>query len=354
MGGGLAGLVAARDLLDAKAQVTLFEAASLLGGQVRTRRDAGFVVEDGAEGWVSADTEVPQLCTELGLAGELVRQIERRSLFLSRGTLSELDPGAAAKLLGIQANEADLGGGITSLRGGMGSLIEALERNIRTRASVRLGSEVVSAAPTGAGWRLHQANGESNECDALVAAAPAPAIARLIDGIASDVAGDVQALELASNASVSLGYERSVVGCRLDASGIVVDPKEELEGLRACAFSSSKFPGRAPPGHVLLRAFFRPRDSDLNDDDAAWQERATRLLGPALGISGKPVRAWAAHWPKTLPQYSPSYNAIVARVTRRLRKLGFLQLAGTSFHPGGVPGAVRSGHAAARALLSSR
>src|SRR5207253_6543022 len=55
------------------------------GGQIRTRREAGFVVEDGAEGWVAADRDVPALCHAVGIGAQIVKQVERRSLLVTGG-----------------------------------------------------------------------------------------------------------------------------------------------------------------------------------------------------------------------------------------------------------------------------
>jgi oxygen-dependent protoporphyrinogen oxidase len=354
IGGGMAGLVAALDLVDAGADVTLFEVTPNLGGQVQTRRDAGFIVEDGAEGWVSGDTELPKLCASLGVGSELVNQVERRSLFLSRGNLTQLKSGDAARLLGIQAGDSDLGRGIASLRSGMGTLVEALDRRIRKRAAVRTNCAVVSAARHSGGWRLGESGGGMTQVDAVIGAGPAAAIATLLQSLAGDAAQELRRIEVASSVSVSIGYDREAVEHPLDASGFVVDAVEKLDGLRACAFSSSKLPNRAPAGRVLLRAFFRPDEDAIDEDDQRWSERAVRLLAPVLGLSGSPVGTWVARWPGALPQYSPSHRERLDRVAARLRELGNVELAGTNYQPGGIPGAVRSGRAAAERLLATK
>src|SRR5262245_14713488 len=101
VGGGLAGLTAAFDLVRAGRRVVLFDNQAEVGGQVRTRQDAGFVVEDGAEGFVASDTAVPALCQELGIADEIIPQRELRSLVYRNGGLSELSSREAAAMLGI-------------------------------------------------------------------------------------------------------------------------------------------------------------------------------------------------------------------------------------------------------------
>ena len=353
VGGGLAGLVAARELAAAGAAVTVLEASTTLGGQIRTRRDGGFVIDDGAEGFVSGDQDVPELCRALGL-GDQVPQIERRSLLLRDGMLAELSAGEAAALLGIQASSEDLGRGIVSLKHGMGALIDALAAGIRKTAQVRTGSPVAALTRTGGKWRLEGAGTPPVEADAVIVACAPRAAADFIASIAPEAAEALRSISLMSNVSVSLAYERAAVSHPLDASGIVVSPKEaSAEGLRACAFSSSKFANRAPAGSVLLRAFFRPDDSELAIGDRTWEERATRVLGRVLGIRGAPARAWVARWPHALPIYARDHVSMIDDVAISLRSVGPLELAGAAYHPGGVPGAVRSGRFAARRLLES-
>lgn len=69
-GGGLAGLVAARGLIDRGADVHLLEARNRLGGRVWTVRDAGFAtvpLEAGGEFIDGGHEAIRGLCAELGL-----------------------------------------------------------------------------------------------------------------------------------------------------------------------------------------------------------------------------------------------------------------------------------------------
>jgi protoporphyrinogen oxidase len=174
----------------------------------------------------------------------------------------------------------------------------------------------------------------------------------MLENLVPDGARSLREIEFASNVSVSIGYDRSAVRHELTASGFVVDAKDELEGLRACAFCSSKLPGRAPEGRVLLRAFFRPELQRIKEADSIWSERATRLLGAALGITRPPLATWVARWPEALPQYAANHRATIESIATRLKDKGRGYFAGTSFFPSGVPGAVRSGREAARAVLT--
>ncbi len=67
IGGGLAGLVTARELLRAGEVVDLYEAAEHLGGLVAPVRVGGVVVDGGAEAFGLRTSSVSDLCAELGL-----------------------------------------------------------------------------------------------------------------------------------------------------------------------------------------------------------------------------------------------------------------------------------------------
>lgn len=96
IGGGITGLVALHHLArSGRVAVTLYEAASSLGGKVRTAAGAvsGLPVELGAEGFVLRGSEIPALCADLGLAEDLVEAAPPRVQLLSRGRLRPLPAG---------------------------------------------------------------------------------------------------------------------------------------------------------------------------------------------------------------------------------------------------------------------
>ena len=80
----------------------------------------------------------------------------------------------------------------------------------------------------------------------------------------------LEEITYSSAATVSLGYRRDDVPHPLDGFGFVV-PRTEGRALLAGTFSSVKYPGRAPEGHVLIRGFLggmlNPKML-LEDDDA--------------------------------------------------------------------------------------
>lgn len=72
VGGGVAGLVAARDLAAAGREVTLLEATHRLGGMVGRHEVAGLTLDSGAESFATRSPAVSELAAELGLADAIV------------------------------------------------------------------------------------------------------------------------------------------------------------------------------------------------------------------------------------------------------------------------------------------
>lgn len=72
VGGGVAGLVLARDLVAGGIRVTLLEASDRLGGKVAPHTLAGIELDAGAESFATRGGTVASLATELGLAHALV------------------------------------------------------------------------------------------------------------------------------------------------------------------------------------------------------------------------------------------------------------------------------------------
>jgi oxygen-dependent protoporphyrinogen oxidase len=88
VGGGVSGLASALRLLRRApgAEVTLFEKAERLGGEIHTERVDGFVIEAGADSFLTRKPRGVGLCTELGLAGRLLaRQAQHAGTFVRHG-----------------------------------------------------------------------------------------------------------------------------------------------------------------------------------------------------------------------------------------------------------------------------
>ncbi len=353
VGGGLAGLVAAYDLARAGIRTTVLERNSRWGGQIWTECRRGFLIEHGAEGYATGRSTGHDLCRELGMTGRLVSQVTRTSFERHADHLVAVPPGKAAELVGIQANREDFGQGITSLVGGMGELIDALRAAVTDESDLRLGTAARSIEPQPTGWAIVTSAGDILRADALVLAVPAAQASELLTPLFPDASAALATFCVVSSVTVSLAFERAAVRHPLEGAGFISTAGPQADGFRACVFASSQFPGRAAPGHVLLRAFFRPGPTcPLDAADARWVDLSVGILRPVLGVGGDPVGAWVARWPNALPRYAPDHDAQVRAAARRLsRGPAPLVLAGAAYRGAGVAGAIESARAAARDLL---
>ncbi|MBO0747855.1 MAG: FAD-dependent oxidoreductase, partial [Acidimicrobiaceae bacterium] len=104
VGGGIAGLAAAHDLVGAGAEVTLYEPGHL-GGKIRTERFAGRRVELGADAFLTRVPDAVALCRELGMEADLVAPSAGRAALWWGDRLITLPPdlvlGAPARLGGV-------------------------------------------------------------------------------------------------------------------------------------------------------------------------------------------------------------------------------------------------------------
>ena len=95
IGGGIAGLAAARRLesLLPEFEIDLVERSQRLGGKLLTEHMHGFLVEGGADSFLSRKERGVGLCEELGLAGELVgRRPESARSYVRHGSELHLLP----------------------------------------------------------------------------------------------------------------------------------------------------------------------------------------------------------------------------------------------------------------------
>jgi oxygen-dependent protoporphyrinogen oxidase len=243
------------------------------------------------------------------------------------------------------------GGGPTrvSLAGGVGSLVDALARHLEA-AGVELatGRRAVGLGPAGgdgsAGFTLTLAGGASLAADAVVLATPPGAAATLLGPLAPGAIAALRAIPATSTATVSLGFRREDVRHPLDALGLLV-PAREGRALGACTFASTKFPGRAPAGTVLVRAYLGGGNGELPRDDEALTELALADLEGVLGLAGPPLLARVHRFPHGNPQYLVGHRERIAALEAALPP--GLALAGCVYHGLGIPDCIASGHRAA-------
>ncbi len=104
VGGGITGLVAAREAMRGGATITLVEPGPL-GGKVRSSAFDGGVLDEAADAFLARVPEGVDLCRDLGLEADLVSPAERRAHVWSRGELRRLPEG---QVLGVPTDLDEL------------------------------------------------------------------------------------------------------------------------------------------------------------------------------------------------------------------------------------------------------
>lgn len=112
IGGGLAGLVAAREVVrgDPGARVTVLEATDRFGGKLRLESVAGHQVDVGAEAMLAVRPEGVDLVHDLGAGSDLVTPATTSASIWSRGALYAVP---RATLMGVPAVGAEVSGLLT-------------------------------------------------------------------------------------------------------------------------------------------------------------------------------------------------------------------------------------------------
>jgi oxygen-dependent protoporphyrinogen oxidase len=268
---------------------------------------------------------------------------EHRSLILGlrARAASPTERSAAGARYGLFASHAR----------GMGALVDDLVE--RLPGVVRVHTPVSGLARQGAAWRF-RAGGEATAADAVIVAAPAPAAAALLADLDPTLGRMLGAIDYATSATVTLGYDAPEVDAVLEGFGFVV-PAIERRPLLACTFASRKFPGRAPAGHALVRAFVggarRPEIVELDDDALVAAVRGE--LRALLGIASTPILVRIHRYRRAMPQYAVGHLDRVAAIDARVAALPGLALAGAAYRGVGIPDCVRSGEAAADTVLAA-
>jgi protoporphyrinogen/coproporphyrinogen III oxidase len=216
----------------------------------------------------------------------------------------------------------------------------------------RYGLRVSATAP--GEWEEAAASREG-PFDAVILASPAGETKRLVAELDPALAAELAGIGAVSAVTVSLGWPREHVSHPLDGFGLVV-PRREGRRIMGVTWTSSKFPGRVPPGRVLVRAFLGgvkgPEVLRLTDDGIVGLVRGE--IDDLLGVKTAPELVRLYRWPEAMPQYNVGHAARLVRLDDLLLRHPGLLLAGGSYRGIGIPDSIQSGiEAAERALAAN-
>ena len=246
------------------------------------------------------------------------------------------------------------GGLFRSLPGGIEELAAALAAALPP-AAVRCGARAVALAGPSP-YRVRLAAAEPVTARSVILATPAYVTADLVRPLDERLAALCGEIPYTSTATALLAYPQSAVRRQPRGSGFVVPRREGAVPLMAGSWVTSKWPGRAPEGQVLLRGFLGgvrdPRVDERSDDELIDRTHAT--FARLLGLDRRPHLARVYRWERANPQHNVGHLARVAAIEARLRRCPGLFVTGAGFRGVGIPDCVADGRAVAREATESQ
>jgi oxygen-dependent protoporphyrinogen oxidase len=238
-----------------------------------------------------------------------------------------------------------------TIKGGLSRVINALAETLPPGA-LRLDCPATAVRRHEGRWQVVTPRGVL-EADAVIAALPASAFADSVEGLDPELSNRLREISFASTATVTLIYDAATFPKKLSGFGFLT-ARGEKTTLTAATYSSSKFPGRAPAGKTVIRAFVGGAGREEAAEAAIMriESRVREDLDRILGLGGvAPIAAKTTRWIKSNPQYNVGHARRLERLGSCLKGHPGLVLAGCSYGGVGLPDCVRSGRRAAELAL---
>jgi protoporphyrinogen/coproporphyrinogen III oxidase len=244
----------------------------------------------------------------------------------------------------------------TSLKDGLGSLVEALAERIESDR-VELGRKVVGIedlerSHDGRRYRVVFADGSGREADAVILAVPAWAAGKVLTGFDDALTETLSGIPYNSAVTVALAYHAGVRARLPQGFGFLV-PRVERRRLLACTFVHAKFDHRAPSSRALLRCFLGgsrdPAILEVSDEEILRVIRDE--LESILGIRDEPIASRIYRWRNAMAQYEVGHAERLRIIASRLGEHLGLYLAGNAYSGIGISDVIRTGDAAAREAI---
>ena len=250
----------------------------------------------------------------------------------------------------VVASAAGPGGVLTSFTGGIQELTD------RTAAAlageVRTGAGVVAIVKKADGFELKLADGGSVDAEIVVSAAPAHALAGMVEELDGGMSEILRAIPYAPMNVVCFGYERDRIARDLDGFGYLI-PKKEGKSILGTLWDSSIFPNRAPAGKVLLRSMMggatNPGAIALSEEEV--KSRVMADLKEIMGITAAPDFVRIFRHEQAIPQYTVGHGRRLAALDERLAAFPGLVFTGNSFYGVGLNDCVNAANQAAAKVL---
>jgi protoporphyrinogen/coproporphyrinogen III oxidase len=284
--------------------------------------------------------------SQLSVTSVLPRFVEWANQYgsLTRGVL------AARAKAGRDRNPAPL---FRTLKGGLGQLVDAIERAISGKVEVRpCRAQTIQRAE--AGFSIKLEDGGWLEADQVVVACEAHSGSALLAGMDGRLAELLGTVPYSSSMIVALGFDAADIARPPHGFGFLV-PKKERRRLVACTWVGAKFPYRVPEGKIVARCFLGGMEDAgvLGESDAAVAATVVRELQEIAGFTARPRFTRISRWPRSMAQYTVGHPQRLTEIQARTPPAAGLHLAGNAYEGIGIPDCIRMGRQAAERILGN-
>lgn len=235
---------------------------------------------------------------------------------------------------------------------GMQALPQALA-NALPASALRLKTAVRQVrSAEGDCWTLVLAEGETLQARRVILATPAYITAQLCDALSESAGRALSEIPYNSIALVHLGFPKNSIRHPLDGFGVLI-PQREKRLLLGSIWASSLFLDRAPQDQVLLSNFIggAHHPEILAESDAHIVQQVLQDLQVIFSSPLQPVFSRVLRYEKAIPQYTRGHRERVEVVQTALSSLPGLAVCGNYLDGVALNACVKSGQAAARAVL---
>jgi len=276
--------------------------------------------------------------------GVFAGDAHRLSLPAAFPRMAALEREHGSLLKALVARRGRMGTGtLTSFRGGL----QQLPRALAARAGFRVhcGAEVNGLRHDSGQWRITLAGErEALPADAVILATEPGAMATLLEPLSSRAADDLRSIPCPPVSVVALGYPADSCQGVPHGFGVLIG-RDQGYRMLGNLWDTHLFPGRSPPGCVLIRVLLGGAvDREIGDlDDASVVALAVAEVARLYGIVSPPSFHRIVRWERAIPQYETGHRERVARIEAAVARFPGLAVAGAGLHGVSLPDVAASG-----------
>jgi oxygen-dependent protoporphyrinogen oxidase len=227
-----------------------------------------------------------------------------------------------------------------SLKRGMGSLIEALQKKI-PQDSIHLNQKVMRIEKEEQGYKVYLESGKTLRTQNLILAIPPPTIASLFPKT-SNLQKAISPFLCSSTATVFLAFPKKAIALKYDGLGFVCTRTLDHKIL-ACTWASNKFSFRSPEDIFLMRCFLggEGKEEVIDQSEEEMVKICQGELKNLMNIQADPLFSRVYKWSKRSPRYGVGQLERLKKLEESLRDYPNLHIIGNAYRGVGIPDCIR-------------